>query len=145
MIATRSTEPNPTDKHVGARVRMRRMMLGLSQTNLANAVGVTFQQIQKYEKGTNRVSASRMQQFAKILAVPVSFFFEGAPTARVVGIKSSNNGDGAVTPTYIQDFLTSRDGQNIIKAFSRITDRKLRHGVAGLLEQIADSCGHRGR
>jgi transcriptional regulator with XRE-family HTH domain len=136
MATTRPKEPNPTDKHVGTRIRMRRMMLGLSQTNLGSAVAVTFQQVQKYEKGTNRVSASRMQQFAKILDVPVSFFFDGAPAAKVAGAKVSGN--GAATLGYVQDFLASRDGQNIIKAFSRIDDRELRRRVAALIEQIAE-------
>ena len=73
--------PNPTDKHVGARVRMRRMMLGMSQEKLGDALGLTFQQVQKYEKGANRIGASRLQQISHILQVPVSFFFEGAPFA----------------------------------------------------------------
>ena len=71
--------PNPTDKHVGSRVRMRRIMLNMSQEKLGDALGLTFQQVQKYEKGTNRIGASRLQQIAQILQVPVSFFFEGAP------------------------------------------------------------------
>ena len=74
--------PNPTDKHVGARVRMRRMMLGMSQEKLGDALGLTFQQVQKYEKGANRIGASRLQQIAHILQVPVSFFFDGAPKDR---------------------------------------------------------------
>ena len=73
--------PNPTDKHVGARVRMRRMMLSMSQEKLGDALGLTFQQVQKYEKGANRIGASRLQQIAHILQVPVSFFFDGAPNA----------------------------------------------------------------
>ena len=71
--------PNPIDKHVGSRVRMRRMMLSMSQEKLGDALGLTFQQVQKYEKGTNRIGASRLQQISNILQVPVSFFFEGAP------------------------------------------------------------------
>ena len=71
--------PNPIDKHVGSRVRMRRMMLSMSQEKLGDALGLTFQQVQKYEKGTNRIGASRLQAIANILQVPVSFFFEGAP------------------------------------------------------------------
>ena len=71
--------PNPTDKHVGSRVRMRRMMLNMSQEKLGDALGLTFQQVQKYEKGTNRIGASRLQQISNILQVPVSFFFEGGP------------------------------------------------------------------
>src|SRR6185295_13878486 len=73
--------PNPTDKHVGSRVRMRRMMLSMSQEKLGDALGLTFQQVQKYEKGANRIGASRLQQIASILQVPVAFFFEGAPHA----------------------------------------------------------------
>ena len=71
--------PNPIDKHVGSRVRMRRMMLGMSQEKLGDALALTFQQVQKYEKGTNRIGASRLQQISQILQVPVAFFFEGAP------------------------------------------------------------------
>ena len=71
---------NPIDIHVGNRVRMRRIMLGMSQTKLGDAFGLTFQQVQKYEKGTNRISASRLQQCANTLQVPVAFFFEGAPS-----------------------------------------------------------------
>src|SRR5439155_22631496 len=72
--------PNPIDKHVGRRVRMRRMMLTMSQTKLGDALGLTFQQVQKYESGTNRISASRLQQSAHVLQVPVTFFFEGVPS-----------------------------------------------------------------
>ena len=72
---------NPTDKHVGSRVRMRRLMLDLSQTDVADALGLTFQQVQNYEKGSNRIGASRLQHISQILQVPVPFFFEGAPTA----------------------------------------------------------------
>src|SRR6059036_637834 len=79
MIAKKA--PNPTDKHVGTRVRMRRMMLGMSQEKLGDALDLTFQQVQKYEKGANRIGASRLQQIAHILQVPVSFFFEGVPNA----------------------------------------------------------------
>ena len=112
------------------------MMLGISQTNLADAVDLTFQQVQKYEKGVNRVSASRMQQFAKILSVPISFFFEGSPAANVVGGKSG--GAAAGMPAYIREFLAIRDGIKIIKAFSQIRNHKLRRTVVALVEQIAD-------
>ncbi len=73
--------PKPVDKHVGGRVRMRRLMLGMSQSALADAIGVTFQQVQKYEKGTNRMGSSRLQQVANVLQVPVKFFFEDVPRA----------------------------------------------------------------
>ena len=143
MAATQTKAPNPTDKHVGTRIRMRRMMLGMSRTNLADAVGLTFQQIQKYEKGTNRVGASRLQQFAKILNVPILFFFEGAPTAQLVGGKPRS--DEGATPDYISDFLASRDGQRLVKAFSQIADRSIRRRIVDLGEQIAERDGPRGR
>ena len=77
--------PNPVDKYVGSRVRMRRIMLGMSQEKLGEALGLTFQQVQKYEKGTNRVGASRLQQISEILQVPVSFLFDGGPSGAVNG------------------------------------------------------------
>ena len=122
--------PSPTDRHVGARVRMRRMMLGMSQTNLGEAVGLTFQQIQKYERGTNRIGASRLQHIAHILQVPVSFFFEGSPGA---------SGEDAATPTpsYVDDFLATSDGLSLIKYFTRIKKPKLRRSIVDLVEQIA--------
>ena len=98
--------PNPIDKHVGSRVRMRRMMLNMSQEKLGDALGLTFQQVQKYEKGTNRIGASRLQQIGQILQVPVSFFFEGAP-------HSPGHGAGmgeATSPAYVADFLVTSDG-----------------------------------
>ena len=77
--------PNPIDRHVGSRVRMRRMLAGVSQEKLGEALGLTFQQVQKYEKGTNRISARRLLQISKMLGVPVAFFFDGAPTDETVG------------------------------------------------------------
>jgi transcriptional regulator with XRE-family HTH domain len=127
--------PNPIDKHVGSRVRMRRMMLGMSQEKLGNALGLTFQQVQKYEKGTNRIGASRLQQISHILQVPVSFFFEGAPSvggaARVEGMSE------APSPAYVSDFLATSDGLALTKAFMRISDSKLRRRIVDLVEQIA--------
>ena len=125
--------PNPIDKHVGSRVRMRRMMLTMSQTKLGDALGLTFQQVQKYESGTNRISASRFQQSAHILQVPVTFFFEGAPSVpgapRVKG--------AAPSPDYVADFLATSDGLALTKAFTRIKDAKLRRRIVGLVEEIA--------
>ena len=143
MAAGRQKVPNPTDKHVGARIRMRRMLLGMSQATLAGTVGVTFQQIQKYEKGTNRVGAGRLQQFSEILNVPIFFFFEGAPTAQLVGAKAKAGEE--VTPDYVTDFLISRDGQRLAKAFSQIRNRALRRIVVDLSEQIAEKNGPRAR
>jgi transcriptional regulator with XRE-family HTH domain len=125
--------PNPIDKHVGSRVRMRRMMLGMSQEKLGDALGLTFQQVQKYEKGSNRIGASRLQQISLILLVPVSFFFEGAPPP--FG-KSSGLGE-APSPAYVTDFLATTDGLTLVKAFMRIPNAKLRRRIVDLIEEIA--------
>jgi transcriptional regulator with XRE-family HTH domain len=135
MISTHQKEPDATDIYVGKRIRMRRLALDMNQTKLADAVSLTFQQIQKYEKGTNRVSASRMQQFAQILKVPISFFFEGSPAAKVPG-GGKVSGKAAVSPAYVNDFLASRDGQTIIKALTQIEDKKLRRSIVSLVEQL---------
>jgi transcriptional regulator with XRE-family HTH domain len=124
--------PNPTDKHVGARVRMRRMMLSMSQEKLGDALGLTFQQVQKYEKGANRIGASRLQQIAHILQVPVSFFFEGAPS---LGPQADGFAE-APSPTYVSEFLATSDGLALTKAFMRIEDPKLRRRIVDLVEQM---------
>ena len=125
--------PNPTDRHVGARVRMRRMMLGMSQEKLGDALDLTFQQVQKYEKGANRIGASRLQQIAHILQVPVAFFFEGAP--HVPGHQPSGFAD-APSPSYVSEFLATSEGLALTKAFMRIKDSKLRRRIVDLVEQI---------
>ena len=125
---------NPIDKHVGSRVRMRRMMLGWSQTKLGDALGITFQQVQKYEKGTNRISASRLQHLSEILRVGVPFFFEGAP--HVPG-QHKGNGATAPSPAYMTDFLSSSDGLALTKAFVRIKGPELRRRIVKLVEEIA--------
>ena len=133
MIAKKA--PNPIDKHVGSRVRMRRMMLSMSQEKLGDALGLTFQQVQKYEKGTNRIGASRLQQISNILQVSVSFFFEGAPNVPS-GTRHESIGD-APSPAYVSDFLATSDGLALTKAFTRISDSKLRRRIVDLVEQIA--------
>lgn len=131
MMAKKS--PNPTDKYVGSRVRMRRLMLSMSQEKLGEKLGLTFQQVQKYEKGTNRIGASRLQHIAQILKVPVSFFFEG-----VSGGKQSEDGSSkAPVVDYVSDFLSSSDGLALTKAFTNIKDSKLRRRVVDLVEEIA--------
>jgi transcriptional regulator with XRE-family HTH domain len=124
--------PNPVDRHVGSRVRMRRIMLGMSQEKLGEGLGLTFQQIQKYEKGTNRIGASRIQHISEILQVPVSFLFEGSPG-------SSTHFDEAPSPTYVADFLATAEGLALIRAFTRVSDIKLRRAIVDLVELIAGS------
>ena len=125
--------PNPVDKYVGSRVRMRRIMLGMSQEKLGEALGLTFQQVQKYEKGTNRVGASRIQQIAEILQVPVAFLFEGSPT----GTANAESSTGSPSPSYVSDFLATSEGLALTRAFTRISDAKLRRSIVELVEQIA--------
>jgi len=127
--------PNPVDRHVGARVRMRRMMLSMSQEKLGEALGLTFQQVQKYEKGTNRIGASRLQQISGILQVPVSFFFDGAPSLNT----QAEAGKGAPSPAYLSDFLTTSEGLALTKAFTRIKGTRLRRRIVDLVEEIAGS------
>ncbi len=117
------------DNHVGSRVRMRRIMLGVTQEALAEALGVTFQQVQKYEKGKNRISASRLQHISQVLQVPVPFFFEGAP--------GGSDGDPGV-PTYINEFLATSDGVALTKAFMRIENARLRRLIVDLVQDCAE-------
>ena len=122
--------PNPVDRHVGSRVRMRRLMLGISQTKLGEKLGLTFQQVQKYEKGTNRMGSSRLYQTANILKVPVTFFFEDAPGQ----LKLDGN---TPSPTYVSDFLATKDGLTLTKAFTQIKDATLRRVIVDLVGDIA--------
>ncbi len=132
MMAKKS--PNPTDKYVGSRVRMRRLMLGMSQEKLGEKLGLTFQQVQKYEKGTNRIGASRLQHISQILKVPVAFFFEGVSGP---GKQNEDGSSKAPVTDYVSDFLSSSDGLALTKAFSNIKDSKLRRKVVDLVEEIA--------
>ena len=126
--------PHPVDKHVGSRVRTRRLMLGMSQGKLAAQLGVTFQQVQKYERGTDRISASRLLAMSQALQVPVPFFFEGIP--HVTGSATSA---GAPSPAYLSDFLTSPDGLKLARAFIRIGDARLARRFVRLVEELADA------
>jgi transcriptional regulator with XRE-family HTH domain len=127
--------PNPVDKHVGSRVRMRRIMLGMSQEKLGEGLGLTFQQIQKYEKGSNRIGASRLQQICDILRIPVSFLFEGVPGGTI-------NAEGMTepaSPAYVADFLATAEGLALVRAFTEITNIKLRRAIVDMVELIGES------
>jgi transcriptional regulator with XRE-family HTH domain len=123
--------PNPTDVYVGSRVRMRRKMLGLSQEKLGEKLGITFQQIQKYEKGTNRVGASRLQAMATALEVPVSYFFPDAVASQGDGLQE----EGA---TFMMDFLSTTEGLELSRAFVRIRDAKVRRKVLELVRALGE-------
>jgi transcriptional regulator with XRE-family HTH domain len=129
-------KPNPIDVHVGSRVRLRRNMLGMSQEKLGEALGITFQQIQKYEKGANRVGASRLQAIATVMNVPVSFFFEDAPGESGEVIRGlSEEGSTA----YVVDFLNSAEGLQLNRAFVKISDPKVRRKIIDLVKSLTDS------
>jgi transcriptional regulator with XRE-family HTH domain len=129
--------PNRVDKHVGNRVRMRRKMLSMSQEKLGDALGLTFQQVQKYECGANRIPVSRLQHLSHILQVPAAFFFEGAPNLHGAthGMKE------APLPAYASDFLATSDGLSLTKAFMRIKEPKLRRRIVNLVKGIAGEGG----
>lgn len=133
-----SKKSNPVDAHVGSRVRLRRMLVGLSQEKLGERMGLTFQQIQKYEKGVNRIGASRLFQLSQILEVPVQFFFEGAPPA-----------DGGSQPGFVKsdsqsflyEFLNTRDGLELNRAFVKISDAQVRRSVVELVRSLGRTDG----
>src|ERR1700684_759479 len=121
---------NPIDKHVGSRLRMRRLMLDMSQTDVADALGLTFQQVQKYEKGANRIGASRLQHISPLIQAPFPFFFEGGPAAPALG---PSGRESAVPVSYVTDFLATSDGLSLVKAFMLIKDPKLRRAIVRLV------------
>ena len=121
------------DQQVGSRVRLRRLMLKLSQTDLADGLGLSFQQVQKYEKGMNRIGAGRLQQIAHILQVPVTFFFE-TPSPNQPSTVAQDQ-----SLAKLNDFMATRDGLTLAKAFMRIGDTKLRRRIVDLVEEIERS------
>ncbi len=134
MSLTPKKVPNPIDRHVGARVRMRRLLVSMSQERLGESLGITFQQIQKYEKGANRIGASRLQQISKILGVPVEFFFDGAPSGDVglaVGFGEMPQ------PNFVSDFMATSEGVQLTRAFVKIADAQVRRRLIDLVEALA--------
>jgi transcriptional regulator with XRE-family HTH domain len=126
---TKPKRPNLIDIHVGSRIRLRRTMLGMSQEVLAGTQNITFQQIQKYEKGSNRVGASRLQGIAEALSVPVSYFFDGQG-------KAEPSGDGMGDE--VTAFMQSREGIALNRAFAAIADKALRRKLLGVAKAIAE-------
>ena len=134
--------PNPIDRHVGSRVRMRRMLIGMSQEKLGDALGITFQQVQKYEKGTNRISASRLQHIARILGVTIGFFYEGAPQPD--GGSAEGLGEEG-SPAYMAEFVSSSDGLELMQSFQLIRDARVRKRIVDLVTAIARAGEDTGR
>lgn len=127
--------PNPVDVHVGSRVRLRRMLVGLSQEKLGDSMGLTFQQIQKYEKGVNRIGASRLYKLSQVLDVPVQFFFEGMPPEDT----QPASGTGSNTEAFLYEFLNTREGLELNRAFIKVTDPALRRSVIDLVRSLGRS------
>lgn len=129
----RGGKPNPVDVHVGKRVRLRRTLLGMSQEKLARAIGLTFQQVQKYERGANRVGASRLFQLSRVLDVPVSFFFDDMPA------ETAGGGAGLSEPaaaSFEPDPLAKRETLELVRAYYRITDRQVRRKLFELVKTL---------
>src|SRR6476619_1976507 len=124
--------PKPIDMHVGSRVRMRRLMLGISQVELAAALDLSFQQVQKYEKGTNRIGASRLEHISRFLQVPVAFFFEGASGASAVATSEEDTRSLAL----MDDFVSSPEGLRLVQSFTQIEDADVRRRIVDLVQAI---------
>ena len=128
--------PNPIDLHVGSRVRLRRMMIGMSQETLGGKLNLTFQQVQKYEKGANRIGASRLFTIASILDVPVQFFFDDMPEAANANLRASAKKQPEETE-YVMGFVSSREGLELNKAFSKIEKSDRRKAFVDLVKAIS--------
>jgi transcriptional regulator with XRE-family HTH domain len=128
-------KPNPIDVHVGARLRQRRLTRGVSQEKLGEQLGVTFQQIQKYEKGSNRIGASRLFEVSRILDIPVGYFYEGLPEVGVLG-----NGLSEAGSAFEHQDDAAADGLRLTRAFSRIRESRTRRMIIELVETLV----HRG-
>jgi len=140
----KSDKPNPIDIHVGSRVRLRRTLLGMSQEKLGEAIGLTFQQVQKYERGANRVGASRLYDLSRVLDVPVSYFFEemspgvtSAAAARLGGLEE------APSPTYEADPMMRRETLELVRAYYRIGNPEVRRRLFDLTKAIANATERR--
>jgi len=134
------TNPNPVDIHVGGRIRLRRTLLGMSQEKLGVAIGLTFQQVQKYERGTNRVGSSRLYQLAKVLNVPVSFFFDDMPSE----VAGDGPGFGERGEPFDDNPLTKRETLELVRAYHRIPSAGIRRRVFELVKSLAEQVATNG-
>ena len=136
-----SRRPNPIDSHVGSRVRLRRMLLGMSQEKLGEQLGLTFQQVQKYEKGVNRIGASRLFDLSQVLGVPIQFFYDEAPNSATAPHGMQAGFADRPAETYVVDFLASREGLELNKAFVRIEEPRVRRAIVDLVRSLAGEDG----
>jgi transcriptional regulator with XRE-family HTH domain len=131
-----SRRPNPIDAHVGTRVRLRRMLLGMSQERLGEQLGLTFQQVQKYEKGVNRIGASRLFDMAQVLGVSIQYFYEDLPEQLASGSMAPGFAERPAD-SYAAEFLSTRDGLELNRAFVRIQDPRVRRSIVDLVRALA--------
>ena len=129
----RAKQPNATDVHVGSRIKLRRRILGISQERLGESLGVTFQRVQKYERGTNRVGASRLQLLATVLNVPIAFFFEDAPGSEWASIENVDVSSGD------QKFITSIEATQLSQNFMGIRDVHVRRRIFDLVKALSEN------
>lgn len=128
-------QPSSIDAHVGSRVRLRRMLIGMSQEKLGELLGLTFQQVQKYEKGANRIGASRLYDISSILSVPVQYFFEDLPATK----SQQLNGHGMSEPDrepFVMDFVSSTEGLQLIRSYTKVTDPRVRKRILELVKSL---------
>jgi transcriptional regulator with XRE-family HTH domain len=142
LVSRRGEGPNPIDVHVGARLRLRRTLLGLSQEKLGEAVGITFQQLQKYERGANRISASRLFNLAQVLSVPVTFFFEDLPPAEEMISGKSSRSEPSETDEF--ESMAKRETLELVRAYYRITDPAVRRRTFDLVKALGGDEKERG-
>lgn len=131
-----TSKPDPVDVHVGSRVRLRRTLLGMSQEKLGDALGLTFQQVQKYERGANRIGSSRLFQLSKILDVPVSFFFDDMETAATAGARGMSDGNSV---PFEAEQLARRETLELVRAYYRITEPTVRKRIFELVKSVAST------
>ncbi len=127
---------SPIDVHVGARLRVRRTLLGMSQTTLGDAIGVSFQQVQKYERGTNRISASRLFALSQMLDVPVEYFFDDMPTAVAASSPAQGGGKAKKPPSYEADPIARRETLELVRAYYKIRDPEIRKHLFAMTKTL---------
>jgi transcriptional regulator with XRE-family HTH domain len=140
----RETRPSPIDVHVGSRIRLRRTLLGMSQERLGESLGLTFQQVQKYERGVNRVGASRLFDLSRVLDVPISFFFDDMPdslAANFGGVTNRRPGGVETQDPFGDDTLSRRETLELVRAYYRITDPSIRKRVFDLIKSMGPAEG----
>lgn len=134
--------PDPIDVAIGSRLRLRRLAMGFSQETLGRALGITFQQIQKYERGTNRIFASRLFHLARVLRVPVAYFFQGLSAEGGSAVPSENGSPGAgFAEESVSDLLNRNDSLKLIQAYNRISDPGVRRQIYALVKSVGEQDG----